>query len=209
MILTRGKKDGVDFQQAIETQRLRLLRILAGLAVLLGVLAVGPVSRGFSDAVCRFVGSLLSRAELAARNLVIAEAGLIATRTNSDVERARLFDVPLPAIAREEGDCALLDLRARLVAVRRMLHDLPRYGLRLLRRAEKRIREISHIASSAPCPEDRTALDAWRLAEIRVERPPDKGRPTPVFITSPRQRAGGIGSCADALPLRKPQQDRS
>ena len=45
---SNGDENSVDFEQALETQRHRLLRIIAGLVVLVGCLAVGPVSVSYT-----------------------------------------------------------------------------------------------------------------------------------------------------------------
>jgi len=82
----------VDIERALETQRLRLLRMVAGLVVLVGFLSAHPVSRGFSIWTCRFVGSILSRAEAAARYLVIAQARMLKAL------RAILMDLPRHAL---------------------------------------------------------------------------------------------------------------
>jgi len=168
----------VDFQQAIETQRHRLLRIVTGLVVMARVWSVAPVADGVFVWLREFIDSVLSRAELAAQNLVIAEAGLMATRLGSDVDRRRFFAAPLSDVTQPETIVSLPDLQARLKALQALLHDLPRHGLRLLRRAEKRARRTlrpSPATQNAPSSAVSIfTIGAERLPMNRVERPPDK-----------------------------------
>jgi len=163
-------------EQAIETQRLRLLRIIAGLLTLVAVASMGPVSRMFPLHVRSFVWSILSRAELAAANLVIAQAGVFATLSRNEVDRARLFHCAAIRNAHApERDVipALTILRRRLRILRNILEHLPHHGMRLLRRAARhrkaRIRQprADYALSRVP------TLDDMRLVLDRVERPPD------------------------------------
>jgi len=158
----------VDFEQAIETQRLRLLRILTGLVVLVGVLSAYPVSRCFSVSVCQFVGSILLRAETAARYLVIAQARMMGARRGIDVG----FSESLAFIA-DDADVSVSECQRRLRALRAVLMDLPRCVLRLLRRIKKQSRV--RVPRPSLCSDARISrfLRGWRLAGTRVERPPD------------------------------------
>lgn len=163
-------------ERAIETQRLRLLRIVAGLVAAVGVLSVGPVSRGFSVWACGFVGSILSRAEAAARYLVIAQARQIAARNGFDGDYSRFSVAFIPAFPACETDVSLCDIRQRLRAVQAVLMDVPRHALRLLRRIEKRMRRAAGADRPVPRPDAglSASLRDWRLAENRIERPPDQ-----------------------------------
>jgi len=164
----------VTIEQAIETQRLRLLRLVAGLFAVVGFLSVGSVSRSFSIWACGFVDTILSRAELATRYLVIVQARRLAKRysANSDINRllARLecaSDAP-------ETELSVANCRARLKALQAVLIDLPRHALRLLRRigkqslrdgfADQRVPRRSGCVSTDLC-------DMWLVD--RIERPPD------------------------------------
>ena len=161
-------------ERAIETQRLRLLRLVAGLLVAVGFLSVGPVSRVFSEWACGFVGSVLSRAELASRYLVIVQARRImaerdiALDFSLHLKRLPLaFDTP-EAVSR--ADC-----RSRLMALQAVLRDLPRHALRLLRRIKKQSHEAcADRARPRPDAPLSTSLHNWHLAESFIERPPDK-----------------------------------
>ena len=130
---------------------------------------------------------------------MIVQAALIAAQTKSDVDRARLFDAPALADFEREGSPS--DLRTRLAALRAVLDDLPRYGLRLLRRVEKHARRITRTVEPTPCPDvgRSRVLSDWRLVENRVERPPDKQMFAMPFSTSLRQRAGGEGRWTGGL----------
>ena len=169
----------MDTVRAIDSQRLRLLRLLVGLVVALGFLSVGPVSRGFSAWVCGLVGSVLSRAELAGRYLVIAQARLMAARNGDDLEYSRFAGAFTSEFTACETELSPCDLRQRLKALQEVLMDLPRHALRLLRRIGKHMRSASG-SHDVPCFDPRLpgALRAWRLAGNRIERPPETLSPS-------------------------------
>jgi len=162
----------VDMERAIETQRLRLLRLVAGLFVALGFLSVGPVSRGFLVWVCGFVDSVLSRAEVAARYLMIAQA----KQMGGEVDRGRLSEIFTHDFDRPETGISVADCRARLRALKAVLTDLPRHALRLLRRITNQSQR--EVSADQPLPRPGEwlieRLQNWRLARIRIERPPDQ-----------------------------------
>ena len=189
----------MDMERAIETQRLRLLRLLAGLLVAIGFLSVGPVSRGFSDWACGFVGSVLSRAEAAARCLVIAQARLIAERMGSGIDRS-LFSMPaIHDFSDSDTDVSLSDLHRRLCALRALLSNLPRHALRLLRRIEKRKQGGALTDRRLPRfdPSISAALHPARRAGNRIERPPDPCGNARLCPSPPSGfRAGGASGSA-------------
>ena len=166
----------MDFEQAINTQRLRLLRMVAGLLALVGFVSVAPFSRGFTGSICQFVASILSRAEAAAQLLVIAQARRMGAGAGIDTDRRLISERLARAHAAEDADISLAMCRRRLKALRSVLMDLPRCSLRLLRRIEKRARRA--LCADRPLHgfQARLAdtLCAWRLAPSRIERPPDK-----------------------------------
>jgi len=182
-------------ERAIDTQRLRLLRLVAGLLVAVGILSVGPVSRGFSIWACEFVGSILSRAEVATRYLVVAQARRIAALRGGTVEMSR-FSVPFaPEFPLCETQTTVRDLRLRLRALQAVLTNLPRHALRLMRRIGKRRRSGAQVSPRPSTLFSGTLFD-WRLAGIRIERPPDSILCTSFPILPPSGfRAGGEGSC--------------
>ena len=185
----------MDLERGIETQRLRLLRILAGLVVLLGFLSVGPVSRGFSGAVCGFVGSVLSRAEAAARYLVIAQARLIVARRGMDWDRSRFSDARARIFVADETDVSLAECRARLSALRAILTNLSRHALRVIRRIEKRMRGADCPDRLSPRPaEPSLAPLCYRQAVGHLPyRAPSRqtGKRIAAVFTSPPRQAGG------------------
>ena len=169
----------MDLERAIETQRLRLLRIVAGLLVAVGVLTIGPVSCRFSDWVLGFVRSILSRAETAARYLVIAQARLMSSRGGMDIDQSQ-FSVSIASVfVAEAADVSLPDCRERLNALLAVLTHLPRHAARLIRRIERQTRGVACACRLSHRFDERllASLDDWRLAEPRIDRPPDKGLP--------------------------------
>jgi len=57
----RKAADGVDMERALETQRLKLLRVLAGLVLAVAFVSGAPLSRDFSRWARGVVASVLSR----------------------------------------------------------------------------------------------------------------------------------------------------
>lgn len=180
----------MDLEQAIETQRLRLLRIVAGLVVLIGCLSVGPVSRGFSVWTCRFVGSILSRAEAAARYLVIAQARSMAVRAGTGL-RSEQISACLARVVMDDVEVSASECRQRLKALRAVLTNLPRAALRLLRWIEKQARRAVRSDRVSHNFEGRLSISLHdlQLAGTRIERPPDLSPNFPsLFLTSPGTR---------------------
>jgi len=161
----------------IETQRLRLLRLVAGLAVALGFLSIAPISAGFSVWVCGFVVSTLSRAEVAARYLVVAKARRMMAQRGIALDVNRLLNGLPVAFDASNIEPSVGDCRARLRALQAVLTDLPRHAVRLLRRIEKQHRDACAIRN-IPHPDApvSVSLPTWRLAGERIERPPDFAR---------------------------------
>jgi len=164
----------VNFEQAIEIQRLRLLRVVAGLIVLLGVLSLGPISQCFSVSVCRFTASILSRAEAAARYLVIAQARAMLSQSGNSVTESQLLACLDRVFAANENEISLADGLKRLRVLRAVLKNLPRAASRLLHQIAKRARSTGRAQVLLPFPELREGLRDWELTSARVERPPDK-----------------------------------
>lgn len=165
----------MEIERAIETQRLKLLRLLAGLFTAVALLSVGPIAPAWSRWVRSFVFSVLERAEAAAQSLVLAQACLIARSNGCDVDRARLAQRHIRAMTVSDADDvpSLADLRRRIVALRALLKDLPRRSRRLLRRV---------IAWAGGLCSDFTARLFYadclgmpqreRMIVSRIERPP-------------------------------------
>ena len=166
----------MDFERTRETQRLKLLRIVAGLFVVLGVLAVGPVSRWFSEWTLGFVGSVLSRAEAAARHLLMTRVYLIARQSDLDLDRNQIAEALAAALIVDAPEVSLPECRRRLKTLRALLMDLPCHALRLLRRIAKQCRRSAPMDRDLARPDMRRSIPprAWQRIAFRVERPPDK-----------------------------------
>jgi len=162
-------------------------------------LSVGPVSRGFSVWASEFVGSVLSRAEMAARYLVIAEARRMVAG-NGGAERRRLPVSSLPAITACETELSLCDLlRGRLKALQAVLMDLPRHARRFLRWIEKQNREeCAERNLPSPCAYLSISVRIWRLPKFRIDRPPDRASVCIASFFPPSGcRTGGEGGWGD------------
>jgi len=178
----------VDFERTLETQQHRLLVV--------GFFSVGPVSRGVSDWVARYVLSILSRAEAAARCLVMTQACIIAARGGLAVDRKLLSESVAPEFSADYSDVSLTECQRRLTDLRAVLMDLPRHALNLLRRIEKHMRRAQRTARPLRCPTPRlsASLSGWQLGINRIERPPDKAWPiSSNFSPPPGIPAGGKG----------------
>ncbi len=172
-------------ERALEVQRHKLLRVLAGLVLAVGFLSAGPVSHAFSRWAREGLSSVLSRAELAAQYLVVVQARLIAERSGESLDLQKMIDIAHSNSARVGSEDSVCGLRRRLRAMQTLLNDLPRRGQRLLRRIEGVIRQVVSDALSLLCLEPQQSFDnAWRIAPTRVERPPDK-RCLEVMVKSP------------------------
>ena len=190
----------MDFERTLEIQRLRLLRLVAGLLVAVGFLSALPVSRSFSARSCQFIGSVLSRAEAAARCLVIVQARMIAAQSGRTIDRRSLSDSINRALAMNETDGTVFTCQRRLKALRAMVSDLPRHALRLLHRIDKHQRRTGRTCGVSPRPDLilAAALSDLRLADGRIERPPEKAFPPYISMTLPRFPAGGEEGWNDA-----------
>ena len=180
-------------ERALEVQRHRLLRVLAGLVLAVGFLSAGPVSHAFFKWAREVFSSVLSRAELAAQYLVVVQARLIAERSGESLDLQKMIDIAHSNSARVGSEDSVCGLRRRLRAVQTLLNNLPRRGQRLLRQIERMLRRAVSGALSLSYPEPQPSFDtAWRITSARIERPPDKRHLYPMAQrTSPRFRAGG------------------
>ena len=188
----------MNIERTLETQRHRLLRIVAGLLIVIGVLAIGPVSRRFSDWTLGFVLSVLPRLEAAVRYLAITQACLSISREGLDVDRHRFAASVGPEICLDVSGLSLAECRARLRAFRAVLRNLPRHALRLLRRSNASLARASDLFRHVTPPRSTlsSSLDDWRLIGVRVERPPDKRPSAPAFMSPPpvlRREASVVG----------------
>jgi len=157
----------VDFERTLETQRLRLLRLVAGLVLLIGFLSVGPVSRGFSVAICRYVGSVLSRAEMAARYLVIAQAHRMVALGAFQGQRSQISESLAHAFVKTHADVSPSECQRRLKALRALLLDLPARDARIcLRRTRRRL--FSHRCSIGGWLRIASSARRFRLAPVLI-----------------------------------------
>ncbi len=166
----------MDFERTLEAQRHRLLRIVAGLVVMVGALSLGPISRRFSDWMLGFVGSILSRAEAAAKYLVIAQAHVMVSRGGLAIDQKRLSERLAQIAVTDNADISLSDCQHRLKALRAILMDVGRSAARLLRQIEKQMRRALRTVRFLPRPEQGlwASFLEWCLRANRIERPPDK-----------------------------------
>ena len=164
-------------ERAIETQRHRLYRVLAGLVLAIGFLSLAPLSQTFSCRAREVLASVLSRAELAARYLVVAQARVLAERS-VDSERLMALNDRVA-----DSDTSVSGLWRRVRALQSVLNNLPRQGRRLLRRIERAIRCVGDAAHPNTCSEtQRPHLDGTqRITLARIKRPPDKGHLYPTI----------------------------
>jgi len=188
----------LQIEEGIATQRLRLFRLVAGLLITVMFVAAVPFSCAFRGWIAGNVASVLSRAECAARNLVVAQAGLMAARRGIRVSPDQFFaalgascDVSFDP---DEQVPSLKALRLRLKRLCRVLNDLPRCGARLLRRLIGPCSDRSGgLRQPVPvCP----SFNEVRVVPDRIERPPDKMRRLFESGSLPppsRCRAGGVG----------------
>jgi len=175
LILTT-EDDGLTIEQGIKTQRLKLLRMIAGLLSVVVFVSLVPFSCECRRWVRGMVFSVLSRAECAAQNLVIAQAAVIARQCGLRVDFERVLrgatSQSPEGLVSEMDVPSLRALRLRLVALRAVLLNLPRCAKRLLRRA---MRGRSGKTSTPPPPAiDALMLCDWCLEGGRIDRPPDK-----------------------------------
>lgn len=183
-------------EQALETQRLKLLRLLAGLAVALGLLSLAPAVSMLPRWVRSYVASVLVRAESAVHSLVIVAAcGLLRAQTSGASVGLSFPSLPIEALPEETPSTAALFHRIKMLQA--MLGDLPRQAERMVARMMKRESE----------PRERSR--AWDLfaeefgttdtpVAARIERPPDKQPRSDSRIMDllpPDFRTEGVGVC--------------
>jgi len=162
--------DDVDIEQALETQRLKLLRLLARWAVMLGVLSVGPVALPVPCWVRAFFETLVIRAEMATKNLVRVSACL-------QVTGGVMVAASQPRACSDQGMVvpSAQDLLRRVNTLRDRLENLSCVARRLLC-----VRMIAGAAFDFSAPSHlfaapkRVAMTRADWVLPRVERPPDK-----------------------------------
>ncbi len=159
-------------ERTLETQRVKLLRLLAGWFTIVELVSMGPLRVELPRWMRSFLQTVLIRAEFAAQSLVIV-AACVAVKNGAGGSlpcRAPSVRCSHPTEYADDVPSTLAILR-RMRALRALLKDLPRRGLRLLRTA-RRPRTARCQSSVVVIPE----LHDWALAARRIERPPDKAR---------------------------------
>lgn len=163
----------MDLERTLETQRVKLLRLLTGWFSIVVLLSVGPLALPLPFWFRSFLSGVLTRAELAAQYLVQASVCLQARDGLAVFEGAPSFAGstvwesvdPVPSTR---------ELLRRMKALRRMLEDLPRHARRMM------VQEIADEAFDFSRPvrarviRDRLGMVGAQWIAARVERPPDK-----------------------------------
>ena len=176
LISARGKSD-LEMERALETQRVKLLRLLAGWVAVVEIVSMGPLQIELPHWMRSFLASLLTRAEFATQNLVFVSACLAVKRGSRDSMRPGPT-VPPVSSQRDESDAvpSTKALLHRMQVLRALLRDLPRHGFRLTRRAARKAPTAKGFRSVR---DGLRASASWGLSEEiaapgRVARPPDK-----------------------------------
>ena len=162
----------MDLKRALETQRVKLLRLLTGWIFLLGVLSVGPLALPVPRSVRTYFETWLIRAECAAQYIFQASALMQGVGGVASTKRPMLR-----SNHEEEGDVpSARALIRRMNALRDLLENLPRYPRRLLT-VQTDAGEAFDWSTSSLSAETRDRMTTtgsvdWALA--RIERPPDK-----------------------------------
>ena len=168
----------MEMERALETQRTKLLRLLAGWLAVVEWVSLAPFVGELPCWLRAFLGGLLSRAEYAAQSLVLVSARVQARLgygefTHGPSEAFAYAELPLP-----EDVPPTMVLLQRMRALCALLEDLPRQGRRLLRRGIKR--------NASKCRTDPRSDDTEPFVMAkdnercetpftrRIERPPDK-----------------------------------
>jgi len=159
----------VETERALETQRAKLLRLLAGWLALVGLMSGGPLRIEVPRWLRVFLVSLVTRAELAAQSLVVV-AACVAARNGGRALELHPASLPFKRLVSPVDDVpSTQELLRRMTALRALLENLPRHGMRLLRRARQKTgRSMWWIVCEAAISPHLV------LADSRIERPPDK-----------------------------------
>lgn len=181
-------------ERALETRRIKLLRLLAGWFFLAGFVSRGAFVLPLPRDVRRFLDSLVIRAELAAQYLLYASV-----RLRGGNARVIFGALPAPWSVRDVQDVPSVEaLCRRMLALRDLLENLPREARRLVRKhADRRAGRLPRAARTTRAA---TAPVIGHPARApRAERPPDIVGAMSRKFTSPRSRAGGEGGWAERM----------
>jgi len=162
----------VDLERALETQRVRLLRLLTGWFAVVALISAGPFAVPLPRWVRAVFADLLVRAEFAAQCLVRVSAHSQAGDRWVVAQGSSSSLAPLDKAERTDEVPSTATLLHRMKALRGVLQDLPRFGRRLLRHTDG---DVSDTALGiAPTLERRTLSATPQWIAPGVERPPDR-----------------------------------
>jgi len=161
-------------ERALETQRLKLLRLLAGLAMALGLVSLAPAVSMLPRWIRSYVASVLFRAESAVQSLVIVAAcGVLRDRATGSL--TGLSFPPLPIAALPEGASSSAALLRRIRVLQAVLEDLPRHAKHMIARMTKPKSEPREPSVGWDAPVG-ILIPAVEPIAARIARPPDKRR---------------------------------
>jgi len=189
----------MDLERALETQRLRLLRVVAGWIAVLRFLSGAPFSVPCS--LRQFFASLVIRAELAAQYLVT-----VSVRLQGGNSQARTGPKPDRALGGDDVP-SVEDLMRRMAALCDLLENLPRAARRLIRASDKGKRSQARprpILTVVASPMTACAQITPESLAPRTVWPPDIQCAQFVSIPSPRVPAGGKGGCGLSVEFSVP-----
>ena len=194
----------MEMEQALETQRAKLLRLLAGWFSLLEWLSFGPFQIELPRWVRVFFADLVIRAEFAAQSLIVVSARLSAKNSLDGSSPTVHALQPLAKVVESADDVpSTATLLQRIKALRAALENLPHQRVRPLRHRTKR-----QVASCRCKPNDPFVAEGWGLHDLalvrpRIERPPDRQVHSALakrhLIASPRIRAEAVGAYAASI----------
>lgn len=170
----------MNMERALETQRLKLLRLLAGLVVVLRFVSVAPAVSMLPQWVRSRVASLLARIESAANSLVIVAACQILRAQGVRSLNGVSFPYSQGSASPVDGPSNEALLR-RIKRLKALLEDLPRHARRMIARMMK---STTDPEEPSEVREIRVAIFATVDTPIasRIERPPDKGWPVDATV---------------------------
>jgi len=183
----------VETEQALETQRLALLRLLARLVFVLAFVSTAPIVSLVPRWVRSYVLSVLVRAEAAAESLVIVSACFLFGRQAVARAMGGAITAPHP-VALPERDFSAKYLLRRIAALRAKLNDLPRYAKRWMKRRS---------TTEATTPRKDFAVDEGPtvpkrdVIRARIERPPDRRFKFSEIFPPPAYRVGSFWRAYD------------
>ena len=189
----------MNVEWAVETRRLALLRLLAGWFFLAGLVSREAFVLPLPRELCRYLDSLVVRAELAAQYLLY-----IAVRQQGGNPRAIFGALPAPSSVRDaESVPTVAALSRRMAALRDLLENLSREARRLMcRHADRRVWHCD--PAKRPLPQSGMGMAVPSLSRQvrapRAERPPDCAGERSTNLPPSRFRAGGAGGWIDRKP---------